>query len=421
MGGRLPERTNGAASKAVVAFGLPRVRIPHLPLGGDCAIDCKVVAQFPTFRCGIHGGLKAADSWPFAVRLTSGRISRRSQNVDQVALEIDDFSRRVAGGFQSWLEFNSPSDTAVRPTDIEGVSVNPTTNQLDFSQVTSIGEEIAVRRDVVTLAEQAAENTPDIEDDQRPALQRALERAFRDAVATCVVVMGTGVIIQEIRQAVTAGGTSDFIDENRELRGLNLPNDVTLDEITNTGTIRRPFQQNRHVCEFIPIYLPGTRTAGSNRPIGQATLHIGEAQGLYEFPGWNDPWGGDNSGSVNSGWHFITTRPSQSRAWKNALGCVGNNVDRTQCDEFPWAASVQGGGQADPRPHLRIIDAEHNNLAGVEWGNLKKNSGAIACGTGDYAAVIVVPHPLTSLISVAPDQFVADVATFADIRSESIC
>ena len=32
MGGRLPERTNGAASKAVVAFGLPRVRIPHLPL-----------------------------------------------------------------------------------------------------------------------------------------------------------------------------------------------------------------------------------------------------------------------------------------------------------------------------------------------------------------------------------------------------
>ena len=29
--GRLPERTNGAASKAVVASGLPRVRIPHLP------------------------------------------------------------------------------------------------------------------------------------------------------------------------------------------------------------------------------------------------------------------------------------------------------------------------------------------------------------------------------------------------------
>jgi DNA-binding transcriptional MocR family regulator len=30
--GRLPERTNGAASKAVVASGSPWVRIPHLPL-----------------------------------------------------------------------------------------------------------------------------------------------------------------------------------------------------------------------------------------------------------------------------------------------------------------------------------------------------------------------------------------------------
>ena len=29
--GKLPERTNGAASKAVVAFGSPRVRIPHFP------------------------------------------------------------------------------------------------------------------------------------------------------------------------------------------------------------------------------------------------------------------------------------------------------------------------------------------------------------------------------------------------------
>ena len=29
--GRLPERTNGAASKAVVASGSPWVRIPHLP------------------------------------------------------------------------------------------------------------------------------------------------------------------------------------------------------------------------------------------------------------------------------------------------------------------------------------------------------------------------------------------------------
>ncbi len=29
--GRMPERTNGAASKVVVAFGLPGVRIPLLP------------------------------------------------------------------------------------------------------------------------------------------------------------------------------------------------------------------------------------------------------------------------------------------------------------------------------------------------------------------------------------------------------
>ena len=43
--GRLPERTNGAASKAVVASGLPRVRIPHLPPSiGEAAfrggLDC---------------------------------------------------------------------------------------------------------------------------------------------------------------------------------------------------------------------------------------------------------------------------------------------------------------------------------------------------------------------------------------------
>ena len=31
VAGRLPERTNGAASKAVVASGSPWVRIPYLP------------------------------------------------------------------------------------------------------------------------------------------------------------------------------------------------------------------------------------------------------------------------------------------------------------------------------------------------------------------------------------------------------
>ena len=34
--GRLPERTNGAASKAVVASGSPWVRIPHLPPCSFC-------------------------------------------------------------------------------------------------------------------------------------------------------------------------------------------------------------------------------------------------------------------------------------------------------------------------------------------------------------------------------------------------
>src|SRR5690606_39750688 len=39
--GRLPERTNGAASKAVVASGSPWVRIPHLPPPIPSSAPCR--------------------------------------------------------------------------------------------------------------------------------------------------------------------------------------------------------------------------------------------------------------------------------------------------------------------------------------------------------------------------------------------
>src|SRR4051794_7028429 len=45
--GRLPERTNGAASKAVVAFGSPWVRIPHLPRMKTDRCDVAVIGGGP--------------------------------------------------------------------------------------------------------------------------------------------------------------------------------------------------------------------------------------------------------------------------------------------------------------------------------------------------------------------------------------
>ena len=53
-GGRLPERTNGAASKAVVASGSPWVRIPHLPPSA-CRRSTAVVQ--PLWRYAVAVGL----------------------------------------------------------------------------------------------------------------------------------------------------------------------------------------------------------------------------------------------------------------------------------------------------------------------------------------------------------------------------
>jgi hypothetical protein len=91
----------------------------------------------------------------------------------------------------------------------------------------------------------------------------------------------------------------------------------------------------------------------------------------------------------------------------------------------PWGATVQGGEPASPsitRPHLRILTASHNRNSGREYQGFRQSSGAIACGLGsDGAAFLVSPHPLTSLINVAPDEFAATSASLMDIKSESIC
>src|SRR5690606_39628610 len=98
VAGRLPERTNGAASKAVVAFGSPWVRIPHLPLTGSraaCTARDPTRPRRPTWRA-VRVAVPASPAHPRAGDARARRSPAHGCPQGSVPAEAE----RVAGGVE---------------------------------------------------------------------------------------------------------------------------------------------------------------------------------------------------------------------------------------------------------------------------------------------------------------------------------
>jgi len=71
-------------------------------------------------------------------------------------------------------------------------------------------------------------------------------------------------------------------------------------------------------------------------------------------------------------WFSLNYRPSADnpagRTWyTNDPACAGGAAGQS-CHEYPWFATEQGGGNAVPRPRLRLIDGAQNSSHGTRYG-----------------------------------------------------
>jgi fibronectin type 3 domain-containing protein len=135
----------------------------------------------------------------------------------------------------------------------------------------------------------------------------------------------------------------------------------------------------------LPIFVAG-------RKYPQATDHIVRAMqyGFEHGANWfrltykNVP--------VRSQWY-----QSQPETDGGAQYCVGT-VGVSDCDEWPWQATEQGGPDASPRPHLKLIDLTQNRGSGGDYGRFVTACGLAqrklapdpAYGGGNF---LVVPLP----------------------------
>jgi hypothetical protein len=68
------------------------------------------------------------------------------------------------------------------------------------------------------------------------------------------------------------------------------------------------------------------------------------------------------------------------------------NGSATECDEYPFFATEQGGNQAAPTPSLKLIKYAHNNLEGRLYSGFKTFCGLDKAPRGDaQRQFIVVP------------------------------
>jgi hypothetical protein len=94
--------------------------------------------------------------------------------------------------------------------------------------------------------------------------------------------------------------------------------------------------------------------------VAEATRHDLEA--IARNPAWVELTYEPNG--PNTHWY-----ESSSETDDPSVPCVGNALAGTQCDEFPFWASQQGGPLARPLPHLKLINADDNQREGGKYGN----------------------------------------------------
>ena len=114
--------------------------------------------------------------------------------------------------------------------------------------------------------------------------------------------------------------------------------------------------------------------------------------------------GGDNANEAsehdleaiwaNPGWvhlNYLQPEDRGNRHWYSSEPeCTTNVVANTDCDEFPFFSTFQGGGQAVPRPSLKRISSSSNRSQGASLSHFYRTCG-ISPGEGFY----IIPVPLS--------------------------
>ena len=182
-------------------------------------------------------------------------------------------------------------------------------------------------------------------------------------------------------------------------------------------------KDDEHACNGISIIVPGGFTNpkdGINKPIWQATQHIGEA--VYgtesfspELPMHDEAPGVVNGQPGTLSWLLLKRWQARGPilpdtpwfGWYSLppYDCNAKNetvLKENECDEYPWAATSQGGptnrsGEPQsPFPHLRIINGSHNRDSGNELGAFYN-----VCHVDDEEWFMSIPTPL-ALIPLIP-------------------
>ena len=80
--------------------------------------------------------------------------------------------------------------------------------------------------------------------------------------------------------------------------------------------------------------------------------------------------------------------PSPRRWYSSDQICVDANAAGLDCDEFPYYATLQGGGLAVPRPSLKGVDHNQNILLGTRYGSFLAD-----CKVNEGDPFLVIPVP----------------------------
>jgi hypothetical protein len=131
-----------------------------------------------------------------------------------------------------------------------------------------------------------------------------------------------------------------------------------------------------------PIFLAGTVSSAGTSQL-EAAQHDVDALGLNpdalegSYPGWfRLNW----QTKPRTGWYTAYTETG-----KDTL-CAGTIADSTDCDEFPFHSTAQGGRPAVPLPHLRVISASANRSQGNSLFDF-----TTTCGVPEDGEFLVAP------------------------------
>lgn len=109
-----------------------------------------------------------------------------------------------------------------------------------------------------------------------------------------------------------------------------------------------------------PIFLTGTVSPTGTSQL-EATQHDIDALGLNP----------DALEGSYAGWFRLNWQTKPRTGWYQGYpetgkttACIGNELESTDCDEFPYHSTEQGGRPAMPLPHLRVISASANRSQG---------------------------------------------------------